>query len=398
MLTEATKQFVLEHIDDDPALLLLQRHRYPDVDVPFAVTQIEGRRKARAKLPELSATPDFEFPPQLNLEQASSEHTALFKASRYTLGKDIIDITGGLGIDSLYMSRHAKSVTYIERNPELFCIASDNFKSLGISNIRCICGDCAEILAKEDIKGDLIYADPARRDSNNRKMVSLSDCTPDITAMMGLLLDKAPQVLIKASPMLDIKSAERTLGKVVETAVLAVRNECKELLFLCGEEGERRTVCADIRSERSCEIFCPTEEELLTAPQYSDTVGRYIYDPNSAISKARFTGAVAIHYALPLLHPNSRLCTGDMLTEDFPGRIFEVCDTIQLTAKEIRKALPLGKANIVCRNFPQSTAELHRLLKVSEGGDDFIFATTLKNGKKCGILCRKVQKPLYKST
>ncbi|MBO4741560.1 MAG: RsmD family RNA methyltransferase, partial [Bacteroidales bacterium] len=250
MLTEATKQFVLEHIDDDPALLLLQRHRYPDVDVPFAVTQIEGRRKARAKLPELSATPDFEFPPQLNLEQASSEHTALFKASRYTLGKDIIDITGGLGIDSLYMSRHAKSVTYIERNPELFCIASDNFKSLGISNIRCICGDCAEILAKEDIKGDLIYADPARRDSNNRKMVSLSDCTPDITAMMGLLLDKAPQVLIKASPMLDIKSAERTLGKVVETAVLAVRNECKELLFLCGEEGERRTVCADIRSDR----------------------------------------------------------------------------------------------------------------------------------------------------
>ena len=390
MTNEETKKFIAEHAADDTAQLLLQRHRYPDVDVAFAVQQIEGRRKAVHKLPALAANPDFVFPPKLNLEQASSELTADYKARHFAEGKTVIDITGGLGIDSLYFARYAKKVVYIEQNPELFEIAKHNFKTLGLNNIECVCGNSEEVLQNLSATADLIYADPARRDEHNRKMVSLADCTPDIVSLLPILFQTAPQVLIKASPMLDITLAQRQLGCVSETAVVSVRNECKEVLLLCGGEKGQGVVCADIDVEGSLRVFVPTAEELSAMPPCTEKLCRYLYDPGVSVVKANVCNALATRYGLAKLHHASRLLTSDRLVDDFLGRVFEVRGEVRLSAKEVREALPQGKANVICRNFPQSADELRKKLKLADGGDDFLVATTLWNDKKTGIICNKL--------
>ncbi|MBR5028388.1 MAG: RsmD family RNA methyltransferase [Bacteroidales bacterium] len=390
MLSEETRQFIRRYADADTAELLLKRGQFPGLDVPFAVQQIEGRRKAQYKLPALASNPDFVFPPRLNLEQASSEPTAEFKAARYAEGATVIDITGGLGIDSIYFARRAAKVTYIEQNPELFAIARQNFDTLGLKNVECFCGDSLEIIAKQGLKADLVYADPARRDEHNRKMVSLADCTPDITALLPALLKAASQVLVKTSPMLDITLAQRQLGCVAETAVVSVRNECKEVLFLCGGEKGQGVVCADIDAEGRQRVFVPTAEELASTPPCADRLCRYLYDPGVSVVKANVCNALAMRMGLAKLHHGNRLLTSDVLVDDFPGRVFEVRGEVRLSAKEVREALPQGKANVVCRSFPQTADELRKKLKLSDGGDDFLVATTIKNNKKIGIVCRKV--------
>lgn len=393
MTNEETKKFIAEHAADDMAQLLLQRHRYPGVDVAFAVQQIEGRRKAVHKLPTLAANTDFVFPPKLNLEQASSELTADYKARRFAERKTVIDITGGLGIDSLYFARYAKKVVYIEQNHELFEIAKHNFKALGLNNIECVCGNSEEVLPNLSATADLIYADPARRDEHNRKMVSLADCTPDIVSLLPKLFQTAPQVLIKASPMLDITQAHRELGQVAETTVLAVKNECRELLFLCQKSAEPGpTTCVNIVGTEKAETFVPTDIELSSKPALAPQALHYIYDPNVAIAKAGYAKAVFVRFGLAQLHPNTHLGTGDELFSDFPGRIFEVVGATGLSAKAVRQAIPEGSANVICRNFPQSADELRKKLKLSDGGDVYLIATTLAKGEKIGLLCRKVGK------
>ncbi len=396
MTNEETKKFIAEHAADDTAQLLLQRHRYPDVDVAFAVQQIEGRRKAVHKLPALVANPDFVFPPKLNLEQASSELTADYKARRFVEGKTVIDITGGLGIDSLFFARRAAKVTYIEQNTELFEIAKHNFNVLGLDNIECVCGNSEEVLPNLTATADLIYADPARRDEHNRRMVSLADCTPDIVQFLPKLFQIAPQVLIKASPMLDITQAHRELGQVAETTVLAVKDECRELLFLCRESAAEPspTTCVNIIGTEKAETFVPTDIELSSKPALAPQALHYIYDPNVSVAKAGYAKAVFVRFGLAQLHPNTHLGTGEELFSDFPGRIFEVAEVTGLSAKAVRQAIPEGRANMICRNFPQSADELRKKLKLSDGGDVYLIATTLAKGEKIGLLCRKVDKNL----
>lgn len=396
MLSEETKKFIAEHAADDTAQLLLQRHRYPDVDVAFAVQQIEGRRKAVHKLPTLAANPDFVFPPKLNLEQASSELTADYKARHFAEGKTVVDITGGLGIDSLFFARHAAKVTYIEQNTELFEIAKHNFNILGLNNIECVCGNSEAVLPNLTATADLVYADPARRDQNNRRMVSLADCTPDIVSFLPNLFQIAPQVLIKASPMLDITQAHRELGQVAETTVLAVKNECRELLFLCRASAAEPspTTCVNILGTEKAETFIPAGSELSAKPTLAPQALHYIYDPNVSVAKAGYAKAVFVRFGLAQLHPNTHLGTGDELFSDFPGRIFEVAEVTGLSAKAVRQAVPEGRANVICRNFPQSADELRKKLKLSDGGDVYLIATTLAKGEKIGLLCRKVDKNL----
>ncbi len=392
MLSKALKQFISDHRSDDTARLLLQRHRYTGIDVLFAVQQIEGRRKASAKLPELSTNDDFVFPPHLNLEQASSEATARFKAVRYAAGKSVIDITGGLGIDTIYMARVAKNVTYIEQNAELLRIAEENFKMLGLSNIRCLCGNSAEMLAGGGMRADLVYADPARRDQQGRRVVSLADCTPDIIQLLHTLLDIAPQVLIKTSPMLDISLAKRQMGSVAEIAVVALRNECKELLFLCSRDSATDTppMCVDIDADGREILFRPTAEELRAVPPVANRVDQYLYDPSVAVVKAQITNVLANHFGLSLLQSGSRLGTSSRLINDYMGRVFQVVDVLSVSPKAVRAALPSGKANVVSRNFPLSADELRKKLKITDGSDYFLIATVLNGVKKVLVLCRRV--------
>ena len=393
MLSEQNRRFISEHMVDDTAELLLHRDRFPGINVPLAVTQIEGRRKAIHKLPSLANNPDFVFPPKLNLEQASSELTAEYKSCNFVEGNIVIDITGGLGIDSIYFAKRAKKVFYIEQNPELFEVAKYNFEVLGINNIECICANSEEILQNWCYTADLIYADPARRDQNNRKMVSFADCTPDIVSFLPRLFRIAPQVLIKASPMLDITQARRELQKVVSTTVVAVKNECRELLFCCCnvDKEQHSTTCVNILANDICQIFNPTPGELLAKPSLAPLPMRYIYDPNVAIAKAMLSNAVAERFGLSILHSRSRFATSDTLFRDYPGRIFELCGIKQLSDRDIVKEFPEGQANVICRNFPQTADQLRKQLRLREGGNGFLIATTVGDNQKIGIICKKVK-------
>lgn len=393
MIADSLKRFIEQHIADDPVKLVLQQDKHPGVDLKFVAQQIEGRRKGRGKLPELSENRDFMFPPKLNLEQCSSETTARFKAQTFAKGKTVIDITGGLGIDAIFFSRVAKKVFYVEQDPELFEMAVSNFEALNLDNIEAFCGDGMEFLRTKASEVDLVYADPARRDRYNRKMVSFADCQPDITGNLNLIFSKTGSLLIKASPMLDLTVAKRELSTVSETTVLAVRNECKELLFLCGKTAEPdggRTHCVNITATGEHVRFTSTFEKESQPPEFSCGVKHYLYDPNAAVSKAGFFNALANETGLPKLAPRTHLYTSDEMKGNFPGRVFEVLREIRLSAKEMKTVLPDGKAHVVTRNYPVPAEELQKKLGLSEGSDSYVVATTLHDGRKTGFLCRKI--------
>ncbi len=393
MLSDDLKKFIGQHADDDPVKLVLQQKKYPSVDLKFAAQQIEGRQKSRGKLPELSENDDFIFPPKLNLEQCSSEATARYKAQAFIKGKTVADITGGLGIDAIYFSKVAKKVFYVERNPELFEIAVHNFKALNIGNIEACCGDGIEFLKTESPCLDLIYTDPARRDMYNRKMVSLSDCQPDVLENRKIIFSKARQLLVKASPMLDLSLVKRELDSVSEITVLAVKNECKELLVLCDTASTAAEVavhCINFTAHGEKMLFTSVPENESQIPEFSVEVKKYLYDPNAAISKAGFFNALANRFHLLKLGRRTHLYTSDDLVGDFPGRVFEVLQEVRLSAKEIRTALPDGRAHVVTRNYPVPAEDLRKKLRLSEGTDKYVVAATLHGGKKAGFLCKKI--------
>ena len=389
MLSQETIDFITMHRNEDPRALALQAKRYPTVDMREAVTQIEGWQIAREKLPAWATTDGIIYPPRISMEQCSSEATALYKAA-IANGDSLADLTGGFGIDCSYMARGFKRATYIERNALLCSIAKENFTLLGLHHIDIMNGNSEDILPGLPAL-DWIFIDPARRDGDGRKVVALSDCEPDVTALEGTLLDRAQRVMVKCSPMLDITAATRQLRHIQEIHIVAVNNECKELLFILGKSNGDETpiICTNIRKE-GVQSFSFTAHEEAEAPiTYSDTVGRYLYEPNVAIQKSGCARTLSQRMHASKLHPNSQLYTSDSLIEDFPGRIFIVEKVCGFSKSEIKEIQSLGKANITVRNFPESVQLLRKKLKLAEGGDSYIFATTLANGSKALIVCRK---------
>jgi 16S rRNA G966 N2-methylase RsmD len=395
----STRQFALKHRDDDLHRLLLQQDRYPDVDMAMAVTQIEGWRIAREKLPTWAANDAIVYPPRLAMEQCSSELTARYKASLVS-GTRLADLTGGFGVDCAFMSESFKEVTYIERNEELFTVSSTNFISLGLSQITPVLGDGREVLHSL-AEQDWIYIDPARRSADGRKVAALSDCEPDVVAMKDKLLAHASRVMVKCSPMLDITQTCKQLHSVREIHVVAVRGECKELLFILDrklstaerkrQQGSIPITCIDL-TDGTHLLF--TRKEEVASPCPIGDVSRYLYEPGVTLLKAGCFRLPAARFNLLKLHPNTHLYTSDTLHADFPGRIFEVVDVVGFSKKELHRLTDnLSKANLAVRNFPQSVDVLRRKLRITEGGDDYLYATTTKNGEHWLIHCRKVQIP-----
>ena len=391
MLNKETIDFVAAHRHEDPRTLALQAKRYPAVEMQKAVTQIEGWQTAERKLPTWAATDGIIFPPRISMEQCSSEETANYKSNLAT-GESIADLTGGFGIDCSFMARSFKSAFYIERNPLLCDIARHNFKLLGLGEIEIINGDSLEIIPTLPAL-DWIFIDPARRDGDGRKVVALSDCEPDVTALEEQLLQKARKVMIKCSPMLDIKAACRQLAHVSEVHIVAVNNECKELLIILDGENDgslTTTKCINIRKETIDTFSFKETEEREKETIYSTGVGKFLYEPNAAIQKSGCHAMLTDEYNIGKLHPNSQLYTSDNLVEQFPGRIFTVERVCGFTKSEIKEIQALKQANITVRNFPESVALLRKKLKLADGGDNYIFATTLSNGEKALILCNKI--------
>lgn len=390
MIDKPTLDFIRDHVGEDVRQLALQAARYPEVDMRVAATQIEGHRLASTKLPTWATTEGIVYPMRLSLEQCSSETTAQYKAT-LVRGKRLADLTGGFGIDCSYMATQFEHTTYIERNEDLCHIAEHNFALLG-KPILIINANSEEALASLP-KQDWIFIDPARRDKAGNKVVSLSDCEPDVCQLETLLLQKATHVMVKCSPMLDISQAIRELRSASEVHVVSVNNECKELLLILNESTNEDISIHTINFHgNQVQRFSYTlAEESASSCRYATAIGDYLYEPNSSLLKAGCYRLLAQQFGLEKLHPNTHLYSSDILADDFPGRVFKVERVCRFSKKEL-KTLDCKKANLTVRNFPEHVDTLKKRLKISDGGDTYLFATTLQDESKVLIVCTKVDK------
>jgi 16S rRNA G966 N2-methylase RsmD len=325
------------------------------------------------------------------MEQCSSEATAIYKAGLVE-GDTFADLTGGFGIDCSFLSRKFKQADYVERQSELCELAMHNFPLLGL-NIGVHNEDGVEYL-KQMHPVDVLFLDPARRDGHGGKTVAISDCEPDVSALEDLLVEKAKKVMVKLSPMLDLSLALKALKYVREVHIVSVNNECKELLLLLEKSTDSSEIvihCEQITSTGEHQHYAFTQEQERTSDcPLAAEVGAYLYEPNASILKAGAYRSLTQAYEVKKLHVSSHLYTSPNYIEDFPGRRFQVEVVSGFGKKELKTLLQgLEKANLTIRNFPSSVADLRKRLKLKEGGEDYIFATTLADESKVLIKCKK---------
>ncbi len=399
MPTPEEREFIRTHARDELTGLALKLSKCRTLDASRVIRQVRGMQVVAKKVPSWSAFADnLLFPHLLSLEQCSSETTARYKAALLqTLPfqpiRRMADLTGGLGVDCWFLSREMDQADYVERQAALCAAAQHNFSVLGGSNLRVNEADSLEYLTRME-PVDLLYLDPARRSADGGKVVVLSDCEPDVVRIRDLLLEKARYVLVKASPMLDISLALKQLPESRAVHVVSVDGECKELLFLLAVEPVSpgvEIVCVNLRTQGRDEFDVFEMDAMREArANEADRLGTYLYEPNASLLKAGAFAYLTTRYPVAKLHSNSHLYTADVCVPDFPGRVFRILDTIPYQRKAFSQRWPnVVKANITVRNFPDTVAAIRRTLKVPEGGDDYVFATTLWNGDK--VLIRTVK-------
>ena len=349
----------------------------------------------------------------LSVEQCSSEITAKLKAGLVS-GETLIDLTGGMGIDVAYMSKNFKKTFYFEQNADLLKVTKYNFEQLGIENIAFIEGNSVEYLSDANpskttasefnqTQYSWIYLDPHRRDDLGNKVVRLQDCEPNILAIKELLFRYTNNILLKASPMLDIDLAILDLKNVSQVYVVAIENEVKEVLFHVSNIGldDNQTTysltstneviinAVNLTKQHSTSLSFTKSEEK-NASITLGTPKQYLYEPNAAIMKSGGFRYIAQHFDLQKIAPHSHLYTSEELIENFHGRTFKIVAVCKLDKKEISKYLSENKANITIRNFPLTVQQIRDKLKLSDGGSEYLFATTDAQNQKIVIVCRKI--------
>ena len=494
IMNQATLDFIRQHQDDDVRQLAFLGSKYPEVDMPFALDQIRGRKMARVKLPRWASIDGLIYPPHISMEQCSSEQTALYKAelaarllglspsssengeekekesenasnlhlseicefagkgavdsefakNEATCKKQqilteseenvneikeephegdfseetgFVDLTGGFGVDFSYIaSRLGVKSMYVERQAHLCEAAKENFGRLGLKNAIVKNGDGIEVLhsfasKKEAAASDslgitedqsqsllktnlglkLIFIDPARRDDAGNKVVSLKDCTPDVTLLQEEMLSKADYVIIKLSPMLDWHRAVSELNCVQEVHIISVNNECKELLLVLSARnmGNLRIYCINDAQSFVCDEMEMEESSVKIAPSTLEEM-QYLYEPNASLMKAGCFGVLSERYDARMLSKNSHLFVSREPIAVFPGRSFRIIAVSSFNKKELKRHLSgITKANIATRNFPLSVAELRKRLKLKDGGETYIFATTLSDESHVLVITEK---------
>lgn len=502
IMNQATLDFIRQHQDDDVRQLAFLGSKYPEVDMPFALDQIRGRKMARVKLPRWASIDGIIYPPHISMEQCSSEQTALYKAelaarllgvsSLPSLQGEIVpqgdnskicefasdravdskfaqnegtcekqqiltdvgdsvnkakedacsgdsvaeiefaDLTGGFGVDFSYIaSRLGVKSMYVERQTHLCEAAKENFGRLGLKNAIVKNGDGIEVLhsfaskkkaAASDSLGitedqsrsllktklglKLIFIDPARRDDAGNKVVSLKDCTPDVTLLQEEMLSKADYVIIKLSPMLDWHRAISELSHVREVHIISVNNECKELLLVLSARNmgvmEASSANGEVKHAGNLRIYCVNDAQSFVceesdmeassvkiAPSTFEEM-QYLYEPNASLMKAGCFGVLSERYDARMLSKNSHLFVSREPIAAFPGRSFRIIAVSSFNKKELKRHLSgITKANIATRNFPLSVAELRKRLKLKDGGETYIFATTLSDESHVLVITEK---------
>ena len=450
-MNQATQDFIRQYQDDDVRQLAFLGSKYPEVDMPFALDQIRGRKMARVKLPRWASLEGIIYPPHISMEQCSSESTALYKAelAARLLGLpasssgtemkaeneiEFVDLTGGFGVDFSYIAaRLGVKSMYVERQAHLCEAAKENFGRLGLKNAIVKNGDGIEVLhsfhpkkkdaasaddslgitydqprslLKTNLGLKIIFIDPARRDDAGNKVVSLKDCTPDVTVLQEEMLSKADYVIIKLSPMLDWHRAISELSHVREVHIISVNNECKELLLVLSARnmGEMEASSADgeVKHAGNLRIYCINDAQSFVCDELdmeSSSVKispspleamQYLYEPNASLMKAGCFGVLSERYDARMLSKNSHLFVSREPIAVFPGRSFRIIAVSSFNKKELKRHLSeITKANIATRNFPLSVAELRKRLKLKDGGETYIFATTLSDESHVLVITEK---------
>ena len=438
-----TAEFIQEYREKDTRQLALQSARFPDVDMPYALDQIKGWQTARRKLPTWAACDGIVYPPHLSMEQCSSEPTAQYKLNlamewarrvesselRVESSSRMTDLTGGFGVDFSFTSCAFASATYVERNAQLCHMVEHNLPLLGIDNAKVVCADAIDYLSTLDMQ-TMIFLDPARRDQHGAKTVMLADCTPDVVQLLPQLLKKSRFTMLKLSPMLDWhKAVEDLQGMVREVHIVSVGGECKELLLVLSEEieSELKVFCADLEaggsslssgsSSSSCSslssepsfprtpsspstpslsaslfVYAPGSSSPAPNSKLKTQNSKFLHEPNASIMKAGCFDELAAAYGVSPVSRNSHLFLSAEPVDGFPGRSFSIERVTTLNKRELRQALAgIEKANIATRNFPLSVAELRKRLKLKDGGDVYIFATTTAEGEHVLLISHKYQ-------
>ena len=395
MINEVTRQFIKVHREEDVRKLALGSHA-EGVDLPLALQQIAGWQTARKKLPSWAAVDGIIYPPHLNMEQCSSEQTARYKGSLTPNPSPsergtFVDLTGGFGIDFYFIAKGLRTegkelrAVYVEHNPELCEIARYNFQVLGLE-AEVINGEAEDYLKKMS-HADIIYLDPARRDAYGSRTYDIKDCTPNVIELMPLLLEKADTIILKLSPMLDWRKAVEDLGHVAEVHIVSVDNECKELLLVVKQQP-----CTAFK------VICVNNDDIFefapsvhSAANHEPLTMNYLYEPNASIMKAGCFKEIEEAFDVSQLSNNSHLFVSEKEIKKFPGRLFHIETVTSMNKQELKIALQgIERANIAVRNFPMTVEALRKKLRLKDGGEVFIFATTLSDNSHKLFICRKI--------
>ena len=375
-------QFVQDHLEEDPALLLFKHQGKVAFDLKMAVQQIAARQKAAKKLPTWSKNLNLLFPASISVEQCSSEQTAAFKSAGRR-GGWMVDLTGGFGVDCYHLSQGFEKGVYCEQQAELFQISKHNLSALNPGKFDFVEGDGLDYLRNTAQRFDLIYADPARRGTGNQKLYKLQDCEPNIVEAWPLLQSKSDSILLKVSPMLDLTQAWTELPDLQKITVVSVRNEVKELLLHWdkAKEGTPRMVSVmDLESGLPPFEFEPRAEERAKS-QFAEA-GKYLIEPLAGILKAGAFNLFGERFGLKKLERNSHLYTSETFSAGIPGRVFEVKQEISPKKQEIKILFPSGKVNVICRNYSTGAEELKKKLGLKDGGKNFLIGTKTASGYK----------------
>lgn len=394
-LSSEIKSFIRDHIHDDlPKLILKKGANIQNIDFSFAFQQIGARQKAKTKLPDWFLNFDLLFPSSLSVEQSSSQQTAQYKATLLN-GENLVDLSAGFGVDGLFLSPKFKQTTLVETQEELCAIVQHNVSVLNLENVTVINSNAEDFLKQLKPNPDqkiTFYIDPDRRGKQGEKLIGIEDCEPNMVAIKDHLLELGEKVCIKLSPMIDLKQLINTISNIVEIHVVAVQNECKEIIAILDQNPTNRDikmVAVNLKNDpfESFEFFLHEEQETL--PVIADKVENYLYEPNSAIMKSGCFKLIGNRYNLSKIALNSHLYTSNLYVEEFPGRIFKVDGVLGFQKEELKKYFKKGdQFNLAIRNFPMETELLKKQLRIKDGGDKYLFATTM-NQKHIIIVCSK---------
>jgi 16S rRNA G966 N2-methylase RsmD len=387
------QEFILGHEHDDEKVLVLKHKTILGLPASLIAEQISARRKAKSKLPLYYTAANIIYPPGLNLEQSSSERTALFKSEIITnvipSRNTVADVTGGLGIDTFFLSKAFKQAYHVEPNSALQKIAAHNHSLLGAQHIVYKTETAEEFISSSNEKLDCVFIDPSRR-SAGQKVFKLSDCEPNIVELLPRFFERSNYVLIKTSPLLDIQNGLSELQGVEKVWVVSVDNECKELLFFCNKSfhGEAEIIAVNLSDKNQHDFRFTFSKEKSITSTFSEPLN-FIYEPNASILKAGAFKSLGELFYLNKIQTNTHLYTSSDLVADFPGRVFQILGSVK-DGKEIREIFKEGKANVITRNYPLSPEQLKKKLKLNDGGDLYLLAFSGEK-KKFMLACNRVR-------